>query len=80
MDFSCVQPENAFGPIRLNRDSRSNVNDESDLQSQKTSSPISSTEAGREIDCNDEQPESALLSILVSFESNSNVNDESEVQ
>jgi hypothetical protein len=54
------------------------VNDESDLHNEKDSSPRNSTEAGRQIDSNDEQPESALGSIRVCFDPDSNVNDESD--
>jgi hypothetical protein len=79
IDFRFSQPENSFAPILLNLDPDSHVNDESDLQLRKTSSPISSTEDGREIDCNDAWPESAVLVIMASFESNWNVKDESEV-
>jgi hypothetical protein len=38
-----------------------------------------STEAGRQIDCNDEQIESADASIRVNFDPISNVNDESDL-
>jgi hypothetical protein len=36
------------------------------------------SEAGRQIDCNDEQREKAFASIRVSFDPDSNVNDESD--
>jgi hypothetical protein len=41
--------------------------------------PRNSTEAGRQIDCNDEQLENASRSIRVSFDPDSNVNVESEM-
>jgi hypothetical protein len=37
------------------------------------------TDAGRQIDCNDEQSENEFVSIRVRFDSDSNVNDESDV-
>jgi hypothetical protein len=55
------------------------VNDERHLHCEKDSSPRNSTDAGREIDLNDEQPENAFASIRVSFDPDSNVNDESVV-
>jgi hypothetical protein len=55
------------------------VNDESDVHNLKASSPINSTEAGIQIDSNDEQRSSALASIRVSFDPDSNVNDESDL-
>jgi hypothetical protein len=50
------------------------------LHPQKEFSPRNSTEAGRQIDSNDEQSQSALDSIRVSFDPDSNVNDESDLQ
>jgi hypothetical protein len=41
--------------------------------------PRNSTEAGRQIDFNDEQSETAFASIWVSFDPDSNVNEESDV-
>jgi hypothetical protein len=41
---------------------------------------ICCSDAGRQIDSNDEQPKSALGSIRVSFDPDSNVNDESDSQ
>jgi hypothetical protein len=52
------------------------VNDESDLQRSKHRSQRISTEAGMQIDCNDEQWESASASIRVSFDPDSKVIDE----
>jgi hypothetical protein len=60
-------------------DPDSNVNDESDLQEAKDSSPRNSTDAGREMRCSDGQSESAYASIRTSFDPVSNVNDESAV-
>jgi hypothetical protein len=44
----------------------------------RAESPIISSDAGRQIDGNDEQPRSALDSIRRSFDPDSNVNDESD--
>jgi hypothetical protein len=49
------------------------------LHEQKELSPRKSTDAGREIDFNDEQQQIAAASIRVSFDPDSNVNDESDV-
>jgi hypothetical protein len=49
------------------------------LHDEKQPSPRNSTEAGREIDLNDEQEENAFASIRISFDPDSNVNDESEL-
>jgi hypothetical protein len=57
----------------------SKTNDKSEVQSEKHPLPRISTEAGRQIDCNDEHEESAFDSILLSFEFDSNINDESDV-
>jgi hypothetical protein len=65
--------------IRVSFDPDSNANDESDSDHKKTPSPRNLSEAGRQIDCNDEQPESARFSIRVSFDPDSNVNDESDL-
>jgi hypothetical protein len=46
----------------------------------KELSPRNSTEAGRQIDCNDEQPESVFDSIRVGFDPDSKANDESNLQ
>jgi hypothetical protein len=48
--------------------------------SQNELSPRNSTEAGRQIDFNDQQPWNAAVSIRVSFDPSSNVNDQSESQ
>jgi hypothetical protein len=48
------------------------------VHSLKEASPRISTDAGRQIDFNEEQGESARASIRVSFDPGSNVNDESE--
>jgi hypothetical protein len=53
-------------------DQNSNVNDESDLQGDKELSPRNFTDAGRQIDWNDEQSESALASISSRVDSDSN--------
>jgi hypothetical protein len=58
-------------------DPDSNVNGESNPHPENELSPRNSTEAGRQIDFNDEEPESAFASIRVSFDPDSNVNDES---
>jgi hypothetical protein len=50
------------------------------VHSENELSPRNSTEAGRQIDINDEQPPSASDSIRVSFDPNAKVNDESDVQ
>jgi hypothetical protein len=55
------------------------VNDESSVHFEKELSPRNSTDAGRQIDCNDEQPESARDSIRLSFDLYSNVNNESDL-
>jgi hypothetical protein len=60
-------------------DPDSKVNDESDLHPLKHPSPRNSTDAGRQIDFNDEQPESALASIRVSVDPDSNCNEQSEL-
>jgi hypothetical protein len=52
------------------------VNDDIDVHPEKELFPRYSTEAGRQIDFNDEQPENADPSIRVSFDSGSNVNDD----
>jgi hypothetical protein len=52
---------------------------ESELQSANGNCPRNPSDAGRQIDCNEEQPESARASIRVSFEPDSNVNDASDV-
>jgi hypothetical protein len=62
----------AFASIRVNFDSGSNVNDESESQLEKELSPRNSTEAGRQIDFNDEQPRRAFASIRLSSDLNSN--------
>jgi hypothetical protein len=49
------------------------------MHDEKELSPTNSTEAGRQIDSNDEQPQSALASIRLSFDPDRNVNDESDV-
>jgi hypothetical protein len=54
------------------------VNDESDLHNEKHSSPRNSTDAGRQIDFNDEQSKSAFDSIRVNFGPDSNFNEHSE--
>jgi hypothetical protein len=41
--------------------------------------PRHSTEAGRQINCNDEQPQNVAASISASFDPDSNVNDEDSV-
>jgi hypothetical protein len=48
------------------------------LHREKDLFPRNSTDAGRQIDFNDEQLQSALESIPVSFDPGSNVNDESD--
>jgi hypothetical protein len=65
--------------IRLSFDPDSNVNDESRQQQEKDSSPRNSTDAGRQIDCNDEQLENALDSIRVSCDPDSNSSEQSEL-
>jgi hypothetical protein len=60
-------------------DPDSNDKDEGDLHDSKDFSPRHSTEAGRQIDCNDEQPQNVAASISASFDPDSNVNDESSV-
>jgi hypothetical protein len=56
------------------------INGESDIQHEKQSPPIISTEAGRQTDRKDEQTASAPRPILVSFDFESKVNDETELQ
>jgi hypothetical protein len=66
--------------IRVSCEPDSNVNDQSELQSETGICPRNSTDAGRQIDFNDEQPKSVFGSIRVSFEPDANENDESELQ
>jgi hypothetical protein len=66
--------------MRVSFEPDSNINDESDVHDKKELSPRNSSEAGRQIDFNDEQPESAFASIRVSLDPFSNVNDESDSQ
>jgi hypothetical protein len=54
------------------------VNNESELQDEKELSPRNSTDAGRQIDANEQQSEKACVSIRVSLDPDSNVNDERE--
>jgi hypothetical protein len=56
------------------------VKAESDLQDEKAPSPRNSTEAGRQIDLNDEQWESAFASIRVSLDPLSMINEQSDSQ
>jgi hypothetical protein len=49
------------------------------LHDERESSPRISTEAGRQIDCNDEQLESADAPIRISFDPASNANDERDL-
>jgi hypothetical protein len=55
--------ESALDSIRVSFDPNSNVNDDSELHELKELLPRNSTEAGRQIDFNNEQPESAWASI-----------------
>jgi hypothetical protein len=60
-------------------DPESNDNVESALHDHKQDPPRDSTDAGMQIDCNDEQPRSAFVPIRVSFDPELNENDESEL-
>jgi hypothetical protein len=55
IDFNDEQPENASAPIRVSFDPGSMINEKSDVQSRKQCPSRNSTEAGRQIDFNDEQ-------------------------
>jgi hypothetical protein len=54
IDSNDEHSENAFASIRLSFEPDSNVNDESDVHKENEDSPRNSTEAGRQIDVNDE--------------------------
>jgi hypothetical protein len=69
-----------FDSIRVSFDPGSNSKDESFVHREKEPGPRNSTEAGRQIDLNDEQEASALASIRASFDPDSNVNDERDLQ
>jgi hypothetical protein len=55
--------KSAYASIRLSFDPDSNVNEESESHDLKHDLPTISTNAGRQIDFNDEQPQSASASI-----------------
>jgi hypothetical protein len=80
MTLSDKHSQSAYASIRVSFDPNSNVNDESELHMAKERFPRRSTDAGRQIDCNDEQPWSAYASIRASFDPDSNVNEESDLQ
>jgi hypothetical protein len=64
-----MQQESALNSIRVGFDPDSNVNVESDWHQNKEPSPRNSTEAGRQIDSNDEHFECEFPSIRVSIQS-----------
>jgi hypothetical protein len=63
IDSNDEQSESAFVSIRLTFDPDSNAKDESDVHDLKELSPTNSTDAGRQIDFNDEKYENALAAM-----------------
>jgi hypothetical protein len=59
IDSKDEQSKNVFPPIRVSFDTDSNVSDERDMHDENELSPRDSTDAGRQIDLNDEHCESA---------------------
>jgi hypothetical protein len=66
------QYESALASIRVSFDPRSNVNVERQRHDLKQSLQRVSTEAGMQIDCNDEQPSNVQAPTVTSFDPNSN--------
>jgi hypothetical protein len=76
IDFSARQSSNTRASIRPIFDPDSKVNEESSRHNEKHSTHRISTDAGMQIERNDEHRERALNSIRVSFDPDSNVTDE----
>jgi hypothetical protein len=61
-------------------DPDSNVTDWSDLHNERARFATKSTDAARQIDCNDEQSGSPCVSIQVNFDTDSNATDKRKAQ